>query len=260
MERLTNKEAVSLLKNGDILTLGQQADKVRRQMHPGNIVTFIIDRNINYTNICVNECNFCAFYRRPSEKGAYLLSIEDILKKTEETVAASGTQIMLQGGLHPDVDFQYYIDMLTAIKKRFDILQKDSKFALIDDYGHHPTEIEATLKSAKLYAKLMGYDKITVVWQPHKWSRTMDNLEHFVECFEGVDTLVILPVWAVNEEPRGLDFAEVFGRYNPILASRVKKMENGITFVTEKGDIHEDTGVVIGFGAGDITYQLRGQK
>ena len=88
----------------------------------------------------------------------------------------------------------------------------------------------------------------------------MDNLGHFVECFEGVDTLVILPVWAVNEEPRELDFAEVFGRYNPILASRVKKMENGVTFVTEKGDIHEDTGVVIGFGAGDITYQLRGQK
>ena len=147
-----------------------------------------------------------------------------------------------------------------GIKKRFDILQKDSKFALIDDYGHHPTEIEATLKSAKLYAKLMGYDKITVVWQPHKWSRTMDNLGHFVECFEGVDTLVILPVWAVNEEPRELDFAEVFGRYNPILASRVKKMENGVTFVTDKGDIYEDNGVVIGFGAGDITYQLRGQK
>ncbi|WP_196593677.1 cyclic dehypoxanthinyl futalosine synthase [Pectinatus sottacetonis] len=122
MERLSDKKAISLLKNGDILALGQQADKIRRQMHPDNIVTFIIDRNINYTNICINECNFCAFYRPQNDPGAYLLSIDDILKKVQATVDAGGTQIMLQGGLHPDVDFQYYIDVLRAIKRKFDVV------------------------------------------------------------------------------------------------------------------------------------------
>lgn len=121
MERLTDEEAIFLLRYGDILDLGQRADAVRQQMHPGKIVTYIIDRNINYTNICVNGCNFCAFYRKEGEKGAYLLSIDEVLQKVQETVDAGGTQIMLQGGLHPDVEFSYYIDMLKAIKKRFNI-------------------------------------------------------------------------------------------------------------------------------------------
>lgn len=122
MNRITDAKAISLLKDGDILALAQQADKIRQKIHPGNIVTFIIDRNINYTNICVNECRFCAFYRRPEQAGAYLLSIDEILEKVQATIDAGGTQIMLQGGLHPDVDFQYYIDILRAIKKKFDIV------------------------------------------------------------------------------------------------------------------------------------------
>lgn len=156
-------------------------------------------------------------------------------------------------------DIKENLKNFKGIKKRFDVLHRDDKFVLIDDYAHHPTEIEATIKSAKLYAKLGGFDKITAVWQPHKWSRTMDNLEHFITCFEGVDTLVILPVWAVNEEPRELDFAEVFGRYSPILADKIKRENNGITIVS-KTPRTVDSGIFIGFGAGDITYQLRGQK
>ncbi len=152
------------------------------------------------------------------------------------------------------------IKRFKGIKKRFDVLYKDDKTAIIDDYAHHPTEIEATIKSAKLYAKLGGYGKITAIWQPHKWSRTMDNLEHFITCFEGVDELVILPVWAVNEEPRDLDFSATFARYNPILAQRVKREEGGVVIVSENSQKLIDSGLVIGFGAGDITYQLRGQK
>jgi len=147
-----------------------------------------------------------------------------------------------------------------GIKKRFDVLYADGKLAIIDDYAHHPTEIEVTIKSAKLYAKLGGYEKIIAVWQPHKWSRTLDNLEHFVRCFEGVDTLVILPVWAVNEEPGELDFADVFFRYSPILAQKIKREENKVTIISNNFDTMIDSGLLIGFGAGDITYQLRGQK
>lgn len=157
-------------------------------------------------------------------------------------------------------DIRENLKKFKGIKKRFDVLYKSEKFVLIDDYAHHPTEIEATLKSAKLYAKLSGLKKVIAVWQPHKWSRTMDNLEHFVECFDGVDALVILPVWAVNEEPRELDFAKEFARYSPILASKVERGDSYVSFVKDGVKIKAEEGLVIGFGAGDITYQLRGQK
>ena len=85
MNRLSDKEAIDLLKHGDILELGQQANKIRQEKHPGNTVTFIVDRNINYTNVCLNECRFCAFFRRENHKDAYLLPIETILQNTIKT-------------------------------------------------------------------------------------------------------------------------------------------------------------------------------
>jgi len=87
-----------------------------------------------------------------------------------------------------------------GIKKRFDILHKRDDFILIDDYGHHPTEIKATLKSALEYATMMKQTHVTAIWQPHKYSRTIDNLQSFVECFEGVDQLILLPVWRAGEK------------------------------------------------------------
>jgi UDP-N-acetylmuramate--alanine ligase len=146
-----------------------------------------------------------------------------------------------------------------GIKKRFDILQQDDNFILIDDYGHHPTEIKATLKSAKKYALLNGIDKITAIWQPHKYSRTIDNLEGFVECFEGVDELVILPVWSAGEEKIEIDFEKYFAKYNPIFADKIKINRKNIMLIKGNKIIKEiNKGLIIGFGAGDITYQLRG--
>jgi len=147
-----------------------------------------------------------------------------------------------------------------GIKKRFDILEKRDNFILIDDYGHHPTEIKATLHSAKLFAMLNGIDKIVAIWQPHKYSRTIDNLEEFVNCFEGVDELVILPVWAAGEEEVFIDFKKHFSRYNPIFAKRIKKSKN-VMLIDEIENIIKEykKGLIIGFGAGDITYQLRGE-
>ena len=146
-----------------------------------------------------------------------------------------------------------------GIKKRFDVLQNSGTFALIDDYGHHPTEIKATLKSAKKYAQMMGLDKVVAIWQPHKYSRTVDNLESFVNCFEGVDELVILPVWRVGEKERIIDFAKEFERYNPFFADKIQRIGNSIELIDQRGVKRVfDSGVVIGFGAGDITYQLRG--
>ena len=118
--RLTSGEALKIFSSGDLLELGKRADAIRKKKF-GDVVTFIIDRNINYTNVCKNECKFCAFFRKKNQRGAYLLSHEEILQKVRETVAAGGTQLMIQGGLHPDLDLNYYEEMLRLIKKNFDI-------------------------------------------------------------------------------------------------------------------------------------------
>ena len=118
--RLTQDAALKLFMDGDLLALGKRADAIRKKLF-GDVVTFIIDRNINYTNVCQNECKFCAFFRRKNQRGAYLLTYEEILRKVQETVDAGGTQLMIQGGLHPALPLAYYEDMLRLIKKNFDI-------------------------------------------------------------------------------------------------------------------------------------------
>ncbi|MDR3345944.1 MAG: UDP-N-acetylmuramate--L-alanine ligase [Campylobacteraceae bacterium] len=146
-----------------------------------------------------------------------------------------------------------------GIKKRFDILRSSDDFTLIDDYAHHPTEIKATIKSASIYAKSAELEKITAIWQPHKYSRTVDNLKAFAECFKGVDELVILPVYAAGEARREIDFAGEFKAYRPLFADRVERREQAILLFKDDKLIKTlDSGLVIGFGAGDITYQLRG--
>lgn len=142
-----------------------------------------------------------------------------------------------------------------GIKKRFDILTKADGYALVDDYGHHPTEIKATIDSAKIYANLLHLDKIVAIWQPHKYSRTIDNLEGFVDCFKGVDELIIMPVWSAGEKEREIDFVKEFKKYKPEFVSNLKRDGDFIDLDNNK---KLDSGLVIGFGAGDITYQLRG--
>ena len=118
--RMEKQEAVELLTHGNPLELGARADAIRRERF-GNTVTFIVDRNINYTNICQNECRFCAFFRRKEHKDAYLLDYDTILAKVRETVEAGGTQVMIQGGLHPDLGLPFYEEMLRKINSNFDI-------------------------------------------------------------------------------------------------------------------------------------------
>ncbi|PHR57859.1 MAG: UDP-N-acetylmuramate--L-alanine ligase [Arcobacter sp.] len=145
-----------------------------------------------------------------------------------------------------------------GIKKRFDIINKDEAI-LIDDYGHHPTEIKATLESVKAYADLMGIDKITAIWQPHKYSRTIDNLDAFIKCFEGTSELIILPVWAAGEKKRDINFEKDFERYSPLMADGVKRSNNDLDVIKDNKVLKSlDKGLIVGFGAGDITYQLRG--
>jgi cyclic dehypoxanthinyl futalosine synthase len=120
-KRLTSSEGLALLKHADLLTLGELANNARKRLHPKRVVTFIVDRNINYTNICVNKCKFCAFYRNAGSPEAYLLSNEEIFRKIEETLAQGGTQILMQGGVHPDLGIEYFEDLFSSIKSRYTI-------------------------------------------------------------------------------------------------------------------------------------------
>lgn len=110
-----------MLSNGNILELGQAANAIREQMHPGNKVTFVIDRNINYTNICTSACRFCAFYRPVGHPEGYTLEEDIIYDKLQATIEAGGTQVMLQGGLNPVLGLDYYVHLLQFIKRHFDI-------------------------------------------------------------------------------------------------------------------------------------------
>jgi UDP-N-acetylmuramate--alanine ligase len=146
-----------------------------------------------------------------------------------------------------------------GIKKRFDIVGFENDSVIIDDYGHHPTEIKATFESVKEYAALKGFDKITAIWQPHKYSRTIDNLDEFIKCFDGAAELIILPVWSAGEAPREIDFQESFKDYNLTMADKIFRANNTIQVIKDDKNLETlDKGLIIGFGAGDITYQIRG--
>lgn len=146
-----------------------------------------------------------------------------------------------------------------GIKKRFDILCANKNFVLIDDYAHHPTEIKATLKSVFEYAKILGINSVTAIFQPHRYTRLSANLAGFKECFKGVDELVILPVYAAGENPIEVDMKSEFSEYNPIFTDKVERVEDGIEFTDEFGVKNRlSDGIVVGFGAGDISVQLRG--
>ena len=115
-ERISGDEGLVLLREGDIHLLGMLADSIRRRKHPEPMVTYVIDRNINYTDICISACKFCAFYKAPEDDRGSLLSFEELGRKIEETKRLGGTQILLQGGLHPSKPLEYYEEMLRFIK------------------------------------------------------------------------------------------------------------------------------------------------
>ncbi len=117
--RLDRGEALTLYRHAPTPLLGQLADAVRARLHPENIVTYIIDRNVNYTNVCVARCNFCAFYRPVGSPDGYVLSFEELFKKIDETIAVGGVQLLLQGGHNPDLPLSWYEDLFRAVKDRY---------------------------------------------------------------------------------------------------------------------------------------------
>ncbi|OLE55793.1 MAG: dehypoxanthine futalosine cyclase [Acidobacteria bacterium 13_1_20CM_3_53_8] len=118
-ERLTADDCAALLESNDIARMGVAADEIRKRWHADNIVTYIIDRNVNYTNVCNVVCTFCAFYRRPGKPDTYVTTLEQIFGKIDETIALGGTGVLMQGGLHPDFGIEWYEDLLRTLHMKY---------------------------------------------------------------------------------------------------------------------------------------------
>jgi cyclic dehypoxanthinyl futalosine synthase len=118
-ERVSADEALELYRRAPTALLGRLADRIRARKHPDGIVTYIIDRNVNYTNVCVAKCNFCAFYRPVGSSEGYVLGFDELFRKIDETIAVGGVQLLLQGGHNPDLPLTWYEDLFRAIKERY---------------------------------------------------------------------------------------------------------------------------------------------
>lgn len=123
---IDRKQALELLLDGDLLLLGKRADAIRNKLHPEPVVSFVVDRNVNYTNVCESRCTFCAFYRDQDSPDAYLLDRAAILAKINELVERGGTQLLMQGGLHPLLKIDYFEELFREIKQRFPGVQNHS--------------------------------------------------------------------------------------------------------------------------------------
>jgi cyclic dehypoxanthinyl futalosine synthase len=118
-ERVDAAGALKLYRRAPTAVLGRLADAIRRRKHPDGLVTYIIDRNVNYTNVCVAKCNFCAFYREVGSPEGYVLGFDELFRKIDETIAVGGVQLLLQGGHNPDLPLSWYEDLFRAVKKRY---------------------------------------------------------------------------------------------------------------------------------------------
>lgn len=139
-QRIDIKQGLALFRQADLLTLADLANHRRFYHHPDRIVTYVVDRNINYTNICVSGCRFCAFFVPPGQARGYVLSKQALSDKIQETLDLGGTQILLQGGMHPDLDIDYYTDLLTFIRENFEV----------HVHGFSPPEIDFIAKKSEL--------------------------------------------------------------------------------------------------------------
>jgi cyclic dehypoxanthinyl futalosine synthase len=157
-DRINRAAALELLVSGELLTLGKKANEIRCRLHPEGIVTFVVDRNVNYTNICDSKCSFCAFYRSKDASDAYVLTREQIYGKIAELVEQGGTQLLMQGGLNPELKIDFFEELFREIKQRFPAIQNHSL---------SPAEVTSlaqcsglTVNEALLRLKQAGLDSI----------------------------------------------------------------------------------------------------
>ena len=143
-KRLSKQEAIELIKSADLKELGALAYAKKKQLHPKGVTTFVVDRNINYTNICWVDCDFCAFYRHEKDKDAYILSFDEIDKKIDELIEIGGTQILFQGGVHPKLEIEWYEDLVEHIHNKYPQITIHGFSAIEIDYIARRSDISVS--------------------------------------------------------------------------------------------------------------------
>ncbi len=157
-QRISGEEALEIYRHAPFHLLGEIAHELRKKRTHPHIVTYVVDRNINYSNICICGCRFCAFYKSPDEEGGYVLSKEEMNHKIRETIRLGGTQILLQGGLHPHLPLEFYEEMLSNIKKEFPSIHIHAFSP--PEIVHFSKKEGLTIKETILRLKRAGLDSI----------------------------------------------------------------------------------------------------
>jgi cyclic dehypoxanthinyl futalosine synthase len=191
-DRLSSTEYLQVVTGGPLERLRDLADGLRHQLHPDKVVTYVVDRNINYSNVCSAVCSFCAFYRRPGSAEGYVLSFDEIFRKVEETLALGGSGILMQGGLHPHLPLEWYESLLKQLKQRYAIhlhcFSPPEIYAFSQIFGRSIREILVRLKEAGLDSVPGGGAEI-LVDEVRKKTTNKCNTEQWLEVMETAQQL-----------------------------------------------------------------------
>ncbi len=193
-DSLAEDEWICVINEAETEDLSFLADDLRCRLHPDNIVTYVVDRNINYSNVCFSVCNFCAFYRKPGSSDGYVLSYDEIFKKVEEMIELGGSGILMQGGLHPDLPLDYYTNLLRELKGRYGIhlhcFSPTEIYGMSKTFGMTYEGIIRELKDAGLDSIPGGGGEI-LVDEIRKKRRTECNGQQWLDVMEAAHQLGI---------------------------------------------------------------------
>lgn len=191
-ESLSQDEWLRVIREAETESLRQLADQLRHELHPDDVVTYVVDRNINYSNVCFSVCNFCAFYRKPGHEEGYVLPYEEIYEKVEEMIAVGGSGVLMQGGLHPDLPLSWYTTLLKELKTRYGIhlhcFSPTEVYGMAKTFGLSYADVIKALVDAGLDSIPGGGGEI-LVDEIRKKRRTECNSQEWLDAMEAAHQL-----------------------------------------------------------------------
>lgn len=191
-EHLAHDEWKRVITDAPTEDLRRLADDLRRELHPDDVVTYVVDRNINYSNVCFSVCNFCAFYRKPGHEEGYVLSYEEMYEKVEEMIEVGGSGVLMQGGLHPDLPLEWYTKLLSELKQRYGIhlhcFSPTEVYGMAKTFGMSYSEVIKALMDAGLDSIPGGGGEI-LVDEIRKKRRTECNSQEWLDAMEAAHQL-----------------------------------------------------------------------
>ncbi len=191
-EHLAHDEWKRVITDASTEELQRLADNLRREFHPDDVVTYVVDRNINYSNVCFSVCNFCAFYRKPGDAEGYVLSYEEMYEKVEEMIAVGGSGVLMQGGLHPDLPLEWYTKLLSELKSRYGIhlhcFSPTEVYGMAKTFGMSYTDVIKALMDSGLDSIPGGGGEI-LVDEIRRKRRTECNSQEWLDAMEAAHQL-----------------------------------------------------------------------